>query len=209
MNTKYFMKLALLFLGNLSAAFGVFLCVASQKGADPITVLLDGIMKTCNVQIGIAVIILHTVLIIICSLFDRKSIKSGTIFSIFTFSISLNFFIANYLNLIIPKNIFLSWSLLLFGIVFMGVGFSVGIFANIGCNTADISLNILSTKTGLGIKTCKNILDLAYTLLGIILGGTFGIGTLLCVLLVGSVYSSTLQLLEKTKQSVTYKKIYN
>ncbi|MFI3213978.1 MAG: YitT family protein [Lachnospiraceae bacterium] len=197
MDKKYFLKLAILLGGNICAAFGVFLCISSGKGADPISVLLNGLMNTFPVSIGIAVIILHGILMIICYIFDRKSIKLGTILSIISFSISLDLFMSQLTTFALLAHLSFPWFMLLFGILFMGIGFSLGIFANIGCNTADIALNILSSKTNFDIKKCKWILDATYTIIGVILGGTIGLGTILCVLFVGTVYSTTLKILEK------------
>lgn len=204
MDKKYLLKLAILFCGNVCAAFGVFLCMASGKGVDPITVILDGLMSTFHLSVGMAVIIFNGTLMCICYMLDKKSVKLGTVFSILTFSLSLNLLIEYGMIFITVNHILVSWMMLLAGIVFMGIRFSIGIFANIGCNTADIALHILSSKSKLNIKICKWILDLCYTIIGIALGGKFGVGTILCVLLVGMVYSCTLKILEKT--SVTLKK---
>ncbi|MFI3227611.1 MAG: hypothetical protein R3Y09_09395 [Clostridia bacterium] len=196
MDLKYFFKLSMLICGNIFAAFGVFLCTISNKGVDPITVLLQGIMNTFNVSIGLASIILHSTLIVICLLLDKKSIKIGTILAVLTFSLSLNTFMATHSYLSFVAQTPAAWLLLIFGIVFMGIGFSIGIFANIGYNTADALLNILSERTNFSIKLCKSLIDLSCFILGIILGGRFGIGTILCVVFVGIVYSATLKFLK-------------
>lgn len=199
MNKKYFLKLSLLLSGNIFAAFGVFLCSISHKGVDPITVLFEGIMNTFNVSIGVASLIFHSTLVVICYLIDKKSIKFGTIFSIISFSLCLNLFMTRYSLLTFFAQTKAAWVFLIFGIIFMGIGFSIGIFANIGYNTADIALNILTSKTKLNIKICKSIIDFTCATLGFILGGRIGIGTVLCVIFVGIIYSTTLNLLENTK----------
>lgn len=200
MDKKYFLKLLVLLSGNICAAFGVFLCTVSHKGVDPITVFLQGLTNTLNVSIGSAVLIFHGVLMIICFALDRKSIKFGTIFAVLSFSLSLNLFMTRYSLLSSFENTATAWIFIIVGIVFMGVGFSIGIFANIGYNTADVLLNILTLKTKLSFKLCKSTIDLCCTVFGIMLGGRFGIGTILCVLFVGSIYSKTLKSLEKTKE---------
>lgn len=199
MGKRYILKLIMLLIGNICAAFGIFLCCISGKGVDPITVVLQGLVNTLNVSLGGACLILHVSLILICLLIDRKSIRFGTLFSIASLALFLNIFMTQYSLLSALENTSVSWLFLALGIFFMGTGFSLGIFAGVGSNTADVVLRLLTDRTKLNLRSSKTLLDFTSTSIGFALGGTFGIGTILCILLIGPIYTTTLKLLEQTK----------
>ncbi len=192
---SYIIKVIVLTLGNIVAAIGVSLCALAGKGVDPLTVLYQGICNITGFEIGLASLSVNIVMLIMCLIVDRRYVKSGTIISMFTFSIFLNYFINSIRTVFTGDTAIHSWMYLALGIILMGVGFSTCIFAGIGTNCLDVVLQILMDKTKLSMKRCKIIVDFTSAVLGVLLGAKFGIGTVLCVILVGVIYTYNTRLL--------------
>ncbi len=193
----YIQKVLILTLGNIVAALGVSLCALAGKGVDPLTVLYQGVCNVTGFEIGLAALSVNIFLLLICLVLDRTSIKSGTIISMVTFSMFLNFFFAHVGTVLSGRAPFLLWIYLMLGIVLMGVGFSTAIFAGVGPNCLDVVLGIVMDKTRFSMKICKSMVDFVSVALGVILGASFGMGTIFCVLLVGVIYAWNTSLLDR------------
>lgn len=131
----------------------------------------------------------------LCVLLDRKSIKLGTILCIFIFPYFLNYW-SKILEVVIQNS---SYSVLLLGIgiLLTGIGFSFTIFSDLGPSCIDLLLTIVVKKLGVKIKIVKILLDSIFTILGFMLGAKIGIGTILCVALIGIIYEITINILNR------------
>lgn len=193
----YIQRVLILTLGNIVAALGVSLCALAGKGVDPLTVLYQGVCNVTGFEIGLASFSVNIFLLVICLILDRTSIKSGTIISMVTFSVFLNFFFEHIGTVLSGRAPFLLWIYLMLGIVLMGIGFSTAIFARVGTNCLDVVLEIVMDKTRFSMKICKSMVDFVSVVLGVLLGASFGIGTVFCVLLVGVIYTWNMSLLDR------------
>lgn len=187
----------ILLYGNTLAALGVTLGTIANKGVDPLTVVYQGVSNVCNVDMGVSSVIVNIVLLCICLLLDKKCIRIGTIFTVLTFSYLLSAFISALVPVLIPTSSFMEWLCLLLGIVLMGVGFSTSMLAKVGPSALDLLLEVVVAKTPVSLKVCKMSIDATSVVLGTILGGSIGLGTVVALLLLGTVYDINIKVVSK------------
>lgn len=188
-------KFMFFIVGNIVAACGIILCLNSNLGIDPLSTFYSGVANLTKFNFGYAAFLVNIGLLLICLLFDKRSIKIGTILCIFIFPYFLNYW-GGILSGLSQYNV--HYILLLStGILLTGIGFSFTIFSDLGPSCIDLLLTILVKKSGLKIKTVKIALDFIFALLGLILGAKIGIGTVLCVVLVGVIYEVTINILNR------------
>lgn len=181
-------KTVCVLLGNLTAGLGVALCAAAGIGLDPVSALYDGAHRILSLEMGTASFVVNILILLICTLLNRKYLKWGTFLSMISFAVSLNVFA----RLLAPLHL-QTYSLPSFGVFFAGMllaggGFATVVFQKLGPNCADILLEVLKDRAGIPMRYGKITVDICCTVLGFLLGGAVGMGTILCVLSMGYIY---------------------
>jgi uncharacterized membrane protein YczE len=86
-------------------------------------------------------------------------------------------------------------ALLPIGLALFGVGSAFYIGAAFGAGPRDSLMLALSARTGVRIGVVRGALELSVLVVGIVLGGTFGVGTIAFALLIGPVIEVSFALL--------------
>lgn len=178
-----------LLLGNLAAGLGVALCTKAGMGVDPVSALYDGVHKTIGLEMGTASFVVNMLILAVCTLLNRKYLKWGTFLSMLSFALSLNIFVGLVSPFTAEPYAVSGYLLFFAGMFLAGAGFSTVVFQDLGPNCADILLEVLKDKAGISMKYAKISVDLCCTVLGFLMGGTVGLGTVLCVCGMGHIYS--------------------
>jgi uncharacterized protein len=83
-----------------------------------------------------------------------------------------------WLNVLpLPESSIVRWAMLLAGILIVGQGTALYVSAGLGSGPRDGMMLGLNTKTGVSVGLIKNIIDVAVTFAGWLLGGPLGVGT--------------------------------
>lgn len=181
-----------LLIGLIIAHLGVTLFLLSNLGTDTFTVFIQGLSKTVGLSIGtchvIVLIILGTVMLIT----TRGYVKPGTVVCAFCGGWIIDFFmwvLGGFINDTLP--LFLRLITLVLGLVILSLGMSIVICSNSGTGPNDLVAIILSDKLNKKINIQFRYVrigcDVFFVLLGFILGGKVGIGTILAAILTGPV----------------------
>ncbi len=178
-----------LLLGNLFAGSGVALCTKAGIGVDPVSALYDGVHKIFSLEMGTASFAVNILILTVCTLLNRKYLKWGTFLSMLSFAVSLNMFIRIFSALELEPYSVISFLIFFLGMFLAGAGFATVVFQNLGPNCADILLEVLKDRTGITMRNAKIMVDLCSTVIGFLMGGAVGIGTVLCVCAMGQIYS--------------------
>ena len=211
MNTKNFLfRLFILFIGLTVAHLGVTLFLLSDLGSDPYNVLIQGVFRTLKSFVpfslthGTTHVIFSFLLIAILVLTDKHYVKAGTLVCMFFggpiidfFSIILNPLDMNSLPL--PARILI----LSLGCIILAFGMTIVINSEAGTGPNDLVAIVISDKTKVSFSIIRILVDSSFVLAGFFLGGVFGIGTLVCVLLVGPVAGFFLPITKKMIRNFT------
>lgn len=187
-------QILLLVLGLTIAHFGVTLFIQADLGADPFNVLIQGIYRSVFQAAGIpwshgATHMLVCFLLIIVLLFvDKTYIKIGTLICMFLggpiidmFTVILGDYINNSLSLAVRIPVLVA------GCVILAMGMTIVIKSEAGTGPNDLVAIVWSDKWHKPFGIIRIVTDFCFVAAGFLLGGTFGIGTIICAFVVGPV----------------------
>ena len=188
---EWAVRVAVLLLGLTIAHLGVTLFLLSDLGADPFNVLVQGLFRSLFALTGMAVlthgrvhIAVSLLIILILLIVDRRYIKIGTVLCMPI----IDFFTARLSFLpgaadTLPLRILM----LVAGCVILAFGMTIVIRSDAGTGPNDLVALVISEKTGKKFGPVRILVDASFILLGFLLGGVVGLGTLICMLMVGPV----------------------
>lgn len=128
-------------------------------------------------------------LIILALLFiDKSYVRIGTIICMFLGGPIIDLFTAvlgNYINssLSLTVRIFV----LVAGCIILALGMTIVIKSEAGTGPNDLVAIVISDKTHKAFGIVRILTDCFFVAAGFLLGGTFGLGTIICAFLVGPV----------------------
>lgn len=193
---KLILKLILISIGLAFVGLGVALMHKSTLGSSPIDTLSSGVSKKLNISLGMASLIIYLVLFIPCVIFVRNTIKVGTILATFTQGLYINFFYDLIPNIAFDGIPWSKYVISISGIIICSFGISFYVSVNEGLAPLEGITEILIVKFKWSYKKSKTIIDLLLLVWGIILGGVYGLGTLISVLFYGGLIQFFLKRLD-------------
>lgn len=190
---EIFCRLIILFCGLTIAHFGVTLFLLVELGADPFNVFVQGIRNLVevmgiNVTHGTIHMIICFMIILILLFLARSYIKSGTIICMLCGGPIIDFFTWLLSGLEIENSgLAIKIVILILGCVILAFGMTIVIRSEAGTGPNDLVAVVISEKGHFKFGITRVITDGLFLLIGFLLGGKFGIGTIICVFLVGFV----------------------
>lgn len=195
---KYYKNVIILLLGIILMGAGGVLFLTANIGGDALLVLNQGVGVSLNIETGYAMILTAIPLFIFVLLFYRKSIGIGTILVTFLLGLVINLFVK--INIIqTSPNFIINLLILLSGIIVGGLGVALYIYANLGLSPFEGVIMYIVEKTKWRFGFVKIITDLILFLMGFLLGGTVGVGSVILIFAFGPAIDIYLTLLNKTK----------
>lgn len=189
MSARYTPKtIALALLGIFLVCMGVAFNNNTQLGNDPVGIIYDGLRTTFHLeqtQLGTVSNYLNVVLIIGLFFMGRHYASWGTLMYLVPYGVFVSIGSALY------PMIFTSTTLLgrslggLVGISLYYLGISLFVAADIGVDPFNGFMLTLRDKTGWSMRRSKITFDGALIIMGILLGGKFGVITILTALTTG------------------------
>ena len=190
----------LFFVGGITLmAFGISLTIKGQAiGIGPWDVFHVGLYNLLGLSIGTWAILTGVLIVLLTMIGTKQLPQLGTIINIVCLGSLIDVF-----NWLLPEPHTFGLQLLLFllGVVIMSIGIGIYVSPNIGAGPRDALMLLIVKKKGWSIKWVRTILELSVALIGWLLGGPIGLGTILIALLLGQIVHYTLpwsqQLLKK------------
>lgn len=192
---EWSVRIVILLVGLTIAHLGVTLFLLSDLGSDPFNVLVQGVYRTLDrllhwsflthgrTHVGISLLIVLILLVI-----DRSYIKIGTALCMLFGGPIIDFFTMllspalGNLSSFVPRLL-----MLVAGCVILAYGMTIVIRSDAGTGPNDLVALVISEKRSWKFSVVRIAVDAAFTLLGFLLGGIAGLGTLICMFLVGPV----------------------
>lgn len=179
---------------------GINFVLQAGFGCDAITMINDGLAKFLHVNYTIAGIVYNTIFIILAWLFAKRLLGWGSI----SYAYGTGIFIDLYQRIVEPlhitdASISMKLMVLVIGQLLVCFAFAMLIELDLGRSALDALLAKLEEKLTLSYRVLKTITDILLVLLAYMLGATFGIGTVLCVLSGGITIQAFCKLLEKKR----------
>ena len=199
------LRLLILFIGLVIAHLGVTLFLLADLGADPFNVLIQGLFRQSGILLDFAWLthgIVHMCicfLIIIVLLFaDRSYIKLGTLVCMFCGGPIIDMFTLILQNLVNSESGMVVRVIAnVLGCAILAYGMTIVIKSNAGTGPNDLVAVVISDKSHGKFSIIRIVVDVCFALIGFLLGGTIGVGTIICAFLVGPVAGIFLPINEK------------
>jgi uncharacterized membrane protein YczE len=195
---KAFRYLGVLF-GLVFMSVGASFFITANIGSEAITVFIQGIMFKTNSNYAISIIVANLVPVSLLFVIKRNDLLSFGSFAILLIGPLIDFWLASGL-FVTPSLIFMQILFLTIGIMLTGFGLSVYIHANVGMSPFEALVVAISQKfKNVRFFIIKILFDMLFLIVGFVLGGVVGIGTVISVLAFGPVINTYLFLLKKIK----------
>ena len=186
--SKIMSKIVMVFVVMNSIGIAVALFLESGLGSDSVGLLCDGIRHTFLISFGNASLFYNLLIILIACLVARKNMGLGTV----VYALVSGYFIDFYSWIL--TDIHLAEQDMLIRILAFAIGqccLSLGlallIQLNLGMNALDAVLYKIQNHTNFSYTIMRTGCDISYVVIGTVLGGTFGAGTICSVLVTGTI----------------------
>lgn len=125
-------------------------------------------------------------IILLLLIVDRSYIKIGTILCMICGGPIIDFFTRILQFLFLPeRTLWFKLPILALGCVILAFGMTIVIKSDAGTGPNDLVALVISEKSHKQFGIVRIIVDVSFVAVGFLLGGAFGIGTIVCACLVG------------------------
>lgn len=196
--------LVILLIGLTVAHLGVTLFLLSELGTDTFTVFIQGLSRVFGLTVGTVHVIVLCILMVVMLITTKGYVKPGTVVCAFCGGPIIDLFtwmLGGWINGDSPMPI--RAASMLIGCVILSAGMSIVINSNAGTGPNDLVAVILSDKMeSVEFRWVRVGCDLFFVVLGFLLGGTVGAGTVVAVFLTGPLVQFWLPKTKKAVQKV-------
>lgn len=190
-------------VGMIILALGIAMTIKGDRlGIAPWDVLHVGLYHKFGLTVGTWNIVVSATLLLIIYFLSKKMPSLATWLNIFVIGLFIDLFLY-----ILPSQASIAGNVTMFvtGILIMGYGIGLYVAPEIGAGPRDSLMLFIVERTGWGLRKVRTLLEAGAALLGWLLGGPIGIGTVIMAILLGQVVHYTIkqcrQLLEKCQNT--------
>ena len=188
-------RVVILMAGLTVAHLGVTLFLLTELGSDPFNVLIQGLFRTLSSATGWGVLThgrvhaaVSLLIILILLIADRSYIKIGTVLCMVCGGPIIDLFTKLLAPLSVQtRSLPVRILILILGCVILAYGMTIVIKSDAGTGPNDLVAIVISDKLHRRFSIVRIIVDVCFVAAGWLLGGTFGVGTVICAALVGPV----------------------
>lgn len=191
-------RLVKLNIGLVLFAVGLWLGLVAELGVGPWDVLTGGLSKQTGVRFGLMAIVVSVVVLVI-GVAARVRPGVGTLLNVFVIGAVLDRLLTSPLLADLgegPMPLRLAATLL--GIATVAAGSALYLGAHLGPGPRDGLMVAIHLRTGWRVGTARGVLEAVVLVLGVLLGGPVGIGTVLFALGIGPAVQVAFRLLRQT-----------
>ena len=196
-----FWRCMFFFIGIIIVSLGIALTVkAPIIGVGSWDVLHIGLSNTVGLSIGTWSILLGFIILSIDSVIMKRLPKIGTIFDMVITGILIDIFLH-----LLPDATTVTAQVLTFIVGFLLLAFGCGMYiiGNIGVGPRDTFMLLIVNKVGWSVQKTRTIIEVTVALVGLILGGPLGIGTVIMAFALGPIVQWSMKFNEKIFFNIT------
>lgn len=193
------------FIGLFILATGMVFTINANLGLAPWDIFHQGLAKTIGITMGQANIIV-AFFIVLLDIVLGQNIGWATVINMLTLGVFIDLIM---LNNLLPQasSSFVGVTFLLLGLFIQGYGLYMYVSAKMGAGPRDGLMFVLTKKTGKSVRVIKSLIEIVAVVVGITLGGKFGIGTVILALLGGSVFQIVFRVVKFDSNKVDHRYI--
>ena len=185
-------RVIFLLVGLTIAHLGVTLFLQADLGSDPFNVMIQGLFRkiawpeSWPVTHGRVHMVISFLIILVLLVVDRSYVRIGTLLCMVLGGPIIDVFTVILKNVINNESPFV-WRVccLVLGCVILAFGMTIVIKSQAGTGPNDLVAVVISDKAKWKFGIVRIVVDVCFALAGFLLGGTIGLGTVVCAFLVG------------------------
>lgn len=169
-------------VGILLVGIGIAFNSNSKLGNDPIGIVYDGVRNALSLsqeQFGTAINFVNWGLIVVLFFIGRKYINIGTFIYILPYGLFVSLGNRLYNMIFISDNILVRWISVIIGCIILYLGVAIFIVVNIGLDPFTGLVMLICDKVKKEYRIVKIVFDIFMIILGVVLGGTLGLITII------------------------------
>lgn len=191
-------RLVKLNLGLVLFAVGLWLGLVAELGVGPWDVLTGGLSQQTGVRFGLMAIVVSVVVLLV-GIAARVRPGIGTLLNVFVIGAVLDVLLESpLLQDLDDAPLVLRLMTTLLGIATVAAGSALYLGAHLGPGPRDGLMVAIHVRTGWRVGTARAVLECTVLVLGVLLGGPVGIGTLLFALGIGPAVQVAFRVLRQT-----------
>ena len=183
-NDKLLKRRLIIIVGSIIAAYGITLALYAGFGGATLAVLWQGISKTFHISIGMASFVVALVMILFAVIYDRKQIHIGTVLYQIVYSLCVDLFANLH---IYSRYMWINFFIMLAGVILFAAGTGLYASTSLGRGSYEAVTFALAEKNNWQVKIVRMILDVVMVVTGVLLGGSFGVCTIVTIIVSGPV----------------------
>lgn len=186
-------------IGLTFVSIGASFFITANIGSEAITVFMQGIMLLTKTNYAVAIIVANLLPVILLFTIKRQDLLSFGSFAVVLIGPLIDFWLASGL-FVTPIGFIYQILFLIIGILSSGFGLALYIHSNVGMSPFEALVVAISQRfKNIKFFLIKISFDVIFLLLGFVLGGVVGLGTVISVLAFGPVINTYLVILKKIK----------
>ena len=178
----------IMIIGAIVIGIGVAFIVSANVGGDAMTTFEQGLTQTFHISLPIAMIIANGIFVVLLLVFAKENISIDTVLSPLFISAGSKVGFAVML---------IRYVFFFIGLCIAGVGIAIGAQSETGSNPYDGFVLALSKKINKSYSIVRPVLDAGLLVIGILLKGTFGVGTFIAIFCMGPVANFFIKMFAK------------
>lgn len=181
---NWWKKIVVIVIGSMIAAYGITFALYAGFGGATLAVLWQGLSETFHMSIGMASFMVALGMILFVVIYDRSQIHIGTVLYQIVYSACVDLFANCH---IYSRYVWVNFLIMLLGVILFAVGTGLYASASLGRGSYEAVTFALAEKNNWQVKIVRMILDIVMVVVGVLLGGKFGICTIVTVIISGPV----------------------
>jgi uncharacterized protein len=191
-------RLAVLGIGLFLFALAIVLILESKLGLSPWDVLNQGLSRHTPLSFGVANIAIGLTVLLLAWLLGGPPGVGTVANALFVGAFIQGLTSIHAVAALAHDGLSVRISLLVVGIWLIGPATALYIGADLGAGPRDTLMLVGARRTGRRVGLVRGVIEVCALAIGIVLGGTFGVGTVLFAALVGPVVESSFALLRRS-----------
>lgn len=197
-NKKDIYKLPFFILSLTLAELGIACYYTARLGTDPISVFVEGVSFHVDLTVGEISTICNIILLIMTFFLYRELIGIGTVLSTLLGGPLIDLFYGSLLKVFPTDMVLMSTRIIIIiaALIIYPIGLGGMIICDLGIGPFSFPPLYLTKKTNIDIKYTQIITDATFFVIGVLLGGVYGVGTIVSVFLTGPMMEMFMKLLD-------------
>jgi len=192
-----------LFIGVFLYAVGIVLTINANLGLAPWDVFHQGLTHLISITMGQASIAVGIILVIFNSVLGER-LGWGTLCNMLFIGLFIDLIMLNHL-IPICKGVIPGTIMMVLGMTFIGVASYFYIGAGLGSGPRDGLMIAITKKTSKSVRFVRNGIELTALVVGYILGGYAGVGTLIMAVTLGYIIQFVFKILRFDVSSIKHR----